>query len=147
MGETTERDRTRFRSATGWLTWSIIAGVVAMDVTMLWLDAGWVMVLLVLLTTFVCLMPLYNVYYKIDGRELVVHYLFQSIRFPIDKISEVRAARSCLAAPALSLDRLAIKFSDRKVLRSSAPMYISPVRRHEFIDRLLEINPSIHIVP
>ena len=142
-----EEYRRRYRSATDWFVWGVIGLVLAMDVWMIWMDQSWLMVILAVVCTAVLLVPFYNLYYMIDGRELVIHYMFCSHRLPIDKISEIRPVRSFLAAPALSLDRLAIKFSDRKVLRSSAPMYISPVRRQEFIDALLQVNPGIRILP
>ncbi|MDE7350069.1 MAG: PH domain-containing protein [Muribaculaceae bacterium] len=63
---------------------------------------------------------------------------------PIDKISEIRPTKTILAASATSLThRIAIKFSDRKILKSSAPLVISPVRQDEFIAHLKAINPNI----
>ena len=51
-----------------------------------------------------------------------------------------------LSAPATSFThRLAIKFSDRKILKSSMPVIISPDRQKEFMDQLLSINPNIKV--
>ncbi|MDE6057550.1 MAG: PH domain-containing protein [Muribaculaceae bacterium] len=51
-----------------------------------------------------------------------------------------------MSAPATSLThRLAIRFSDSKVLKSSAPLVISPVRQDEFIAHLTSINPDIKV--
>ena len=72
--------------------------------------------------------------------------LFRPSKFPIDKISEIKSTKSMLSAPATSFThRLAIKFSDRKILKSSMPVIISPDRQKEFIDQLLSINPNIKV--
>lgn len=85
-------------------------------------------------------------YYKISGDSLVIYQFFKPTALPIDKISEIRPTKTILAAPATSLThRIAIKFSDRKVLKSSAPLVISPVRLDEFIKQLTDINPDIKV--
>lgn len=87
-------------------------------------------------------------YYRINGNNLVIYQFFKPTEFPIDKIESVMPCRSMLSAPATSVvNRLAIKFSDRKVLKSSMPMYISPERQKEFIAQLLTVNPSIKTAP
>ncbi|WP_290147489.1 PH domain-containing protein [uncultured Duncaniella sp.] len=63
---------------------------------------------------------------------------------PIDKIKEIKPTKSVLSSPATSLThRLAITFTNRKILKSSIPLIISPVRQEEFIRHLLSINPEI----
>ncbi len=85
-------------------------------------------------------------YYRIDGNNLVVYQFFQPTALPIDKISEIKPTKSILSSPATSLThRLAIKFSDRKVLKSCGPLIISPVRQEEFINQLVSINPNIRL--
>lgn len=85
-----------------------------------------------------------SIYYRIDGDKLVVYQFFIPTAFPIDKIKEVKPTKSVLSAPATSLThRLAITFTDRKVLKSSMPIIISPVRQEEFIRQLLSVNPKI----
>lgn len=85
-------------------------------------------------------------YYKISGDSLVIYQFFKPTALPIDKISEIRPTKTILAAPATSLThRIAIKFSDRKVLKSSTPLVISPVRMDEFIKQLTDINPDIKV--
>lgn len=86
-------------------------------------------------------------YYRIDGDKLIIYQFFSPTPLPIDKISEIRPTKTILAAPATSLThRIAIKFSDRKVLKSSAPLVISPVREMEFIAQLKAINPAIKVL-
>lgn len=96
-----------------------------------------IMLVLVLLTLLGC-------YYRIDGDELVVYTFFIPTSYPIDKIKSIKPTKSILSAPAISLiHRISITFTDRKVLKSSMPLIISPVRQEEFIAQLRRINPDI----
>ena len=89
---------------------------------------------------------IFGIYYKIVGRELWVYGFFHPSKFPIDKISEIKSTKSMLSAPATSFThRLAIKFTDRKILKSSMPIIISPARQKEFVEQLLLINPNIKV--
>ncbi len=85
-----------------------------------------------------------GIYYRIDGDKLVVYSFFVPTAYPIDKIKEIRPSKSVLSAPATSLThRLAITFTDRKVLKSTMPLLISPVRQSDFVARIRSINPGI----
>ncbi len=85
-------------------------------------------------------------YYMISRDKLVIYQFFKPTALPIDKITEIKSTKTILAAPATSLThRIAIKFSDRKVLKSTAPLIISPVRQDEFIAQLTAINPAIKV--
>lgn len=96
-----------------------------------------VMLVFVLLTLLGC-------YYRIDGDKLVVYSFFIPTAYPIDKIKSIKPTKSILSAPATSLThRIAISFTDRKVLKSSIPLVISPVHQKEFINQLRSINPDI----
>lgn len=90
------------------------------------------------------LLTFIGIYYRIDGNKLVVYSFFVPTAYPIDKIKEIKPTKSVLSSPATSLThRLAITFTDRKVLKSFIPLIISPVRQEEFIRQLLAINPEI----
>lgn len=84
-------------------------------------------------------------WYAVDGDKLVVYQFFRPHPLPINKISEVRYCTGYLAGPACSTRRLSIKFSDRKVLKSFAPLEISPRDRDGFVAHLLRINPEIKV--
>lgn len=85
-----------------------------------------------------------SVKYQICERKLGIRNLFYQWEwFPIDKISEVKKSSGILSAPALSTKRVSIRFSDRKILKSSMPLEISPKDRDVFIAKLKEINPTI----
>lgn len=85
-----------------------------------------------------------SIYYRIDGDKLVVYSFFIPTAYPIDKIKEIKATKCVLSSPATSLShRLAITFTDWKILKSSIPLIISPVRQEEFIRQLLSPKSSI----
>lgn len=87
-----------------------------------------------------------SVKYQICGGKLGIRNIFYRWEwFPIDKISEVKTINSALSSSALSIHRIAIKFSDREVLKSTMPLEISPNDRDGFISRLKEINPQIEL--
>lgn len=86
---------------------------------------------------------IFGTWYAIDGDDLIVYQFCRPGRFPIRKIKDVKYTTSILSSPALSTRRVAIRFTDRSVLRSSLPMEISPRDRAAFIRHLLAINPSI----
>ncbi|QTN38353.1 PH domain-containing protein [Cryomorphaceae bacterium] len=64
---------------------------------------------------------------------------FISRRIPIANINRLQKTRTILAGPALSMDRLYVQFDQGDAV------VISPVRKSEFIDALLKINPNIEI--
>lgn len=82
----------------------------------------------------------YQIY---DGKLGIKNFTYKWEWFPIDKISEVKKSSGILSAPALSTKRISIKFSDKKILKSSMPLEISPKDRDGFIAKLKEINPNI----
>ena len=83
--------------------------------------------------------------YAVRGNEFGVKGLIGWQWFPIDKIESIKRTNSILASAALSTHRIAIKFSDRRILKSSSPLEISPKFEKEFIADLLSINPDIKV--
>ncbi len=84
-----------------------------------------------------------SVKYAIRGNELGIRMFYRWQWFPIDKISEVKKVTSMLSSAALSTQRVAIIFSDRKILKSNFPLEISPKDRSTFISNLQTVNPGI----
>ncbi len=85
-----------------------------------------------------------SIYNRIDEDKLVVYSFFIPTAYPIEKIKEIKSIKSVLSSPATSLThRLAITFTNRKILKSSIPLIISPARQEVFIRQLLSINPEI----
>ena len=83
--------------------------------------------------------------YAVRGNEFGVKDLLEWQWFPIEKIESITHVNSILASAALSTHRIAIKFSERKVLKSSSPLEISPKDDKGFIADLLRVNPNIRI--
>ncbi len=134
----------RYNSLWDESTWLMMGLVAACCIAPCFLDDGiWLTIICIVILTFV-LLTFIGIYYRIDGNNLVVYMFFIPTAYPIDKIKEVKLTKSVLSSPATSLShRLAITFTDRKVLKSYIPLIISPVRQDEFIRQLLAINPEI----
>lgn len=138
-------ERTIYRSRLDWSTWLILALVAACCFSTLFVDDDIIMPLIVCLCMFAFIVTIYiGTYYCIEGDKLIVYTMFFKQSYPIDKIAVIEPTKSVLSAPALSLvHRIAIRFTDRKVLKSAMPLIISPVRQREFISQLKAINPRI----
>lgn len=125
-------------------TWFILGLVAVCCVVPCFLDDGiWPTIICIVMLVFV-LVTFLSIYHRIDGDKLVVYSFFIPTAYPIDKIKEIKATKCVLSSPAISLShRLAITFTDWKILKSSIPLIISPVRQEEFIQQLLSVNPEI----
>ncbi len=141
-----EFEGTRYNSRWDASTWILLLLIVAVCIWPIFLGE-WVAPIIVAVGLLVMFFALFRgTYYKIYGDKLVIYQFFKPTALPIDKITEIRPTKTILAAPATSLThRIAIKFSDRNVLKSSAPLVISPVRLNEFISQIIAINPAIKI--
>lgn len=135
---------TRYNSQWDESTWFILGLVAVCCVVPCFLDDGiWPTIISIVMLAFV-LVTFLSIYYHIDGDKLVVYSFFIPTAYPIDKIKEIKPTKSALSSPATSLTHcLAITFTDRKILKSSIPLIISPARQDEFIRHLLSINPEI----
>jgi hypothetical protein len=97
---------------------------------------------LVMLPVLILIVPIYfRTFYKIhDINQLsVVCGLFYNKTFPVNEIIGLRPTNNVMSSPALSLDRIELRFRDRKTL------LISPVKPDQFIEALLSINPGIEV--
>lgn len=134
----------RFNSQWDIYTWLILLFVVLVCLWPILLDVWLIPVILSVVFAAFIIVAFLGTYYVVDRDKLIIYSLFIPSVFPIDKISEIKPTKSLLAAPATSLThRIAIKFSDKKILKSSMPLIISPVRQKEFVDVLLAVNPNI----
>ena len=135
---------TRYNSQWDGSTWFILGLVAVCCVVPCFLDDGiWPTIICIVMLAFV-LVTFLSIYYRIDGDKLVVYSFFIPTAYPIDKIKEIKPTKSVLSSPTTSLThRLAITFTDRRILKSSIPLIVSPVHQEEFIRHLLSINPEI----
>lgn len=77
--------------------------------------------------------------YRIDGTELLIRSGPLRWRIPVQDIHQIEASRSWLSSPALSLDRLRIRYGRaRQVL-------VSPKDRQGFVQALRRCNPGIEV--
>lgn len=135
---------TKYNSMWDGSTWLMLGLVTACCAVPCCLDYSlWLVALCLAMLTFV-LLTFIGIHYRIDGDKLVVYSFFVPTAYPIDKIKEIKPTKSVLSSPATSLThRLAITFTDRKILKSTTPLIISPVHQKDFIRQLLSINPEI----
>lgn len=135
---------TRYNSMWDGSTWFILGLVAVSCVVPCFLDDGiWPTIICIVMLAFV-LVTFLSIYYRIDGDKLVVYSFFIPTAYPIDMIKEIKPTKSVLSSPATSLThRLAITFTDRKILKSTIPLIISLARQEVFIRHLLSINPEI----
>lgn len=88
----------------------------------------------------------FGCWYEIDGCDLIVYQFFRPHRLPIAKIKEVKYTKGYIATAGMSLRRVSIQFTDRSVLKSYAPLEISPKDRDGFCRQLKSLNPEIEII-
>lgn len=135
---------TRYNSIWDGSTWSILGLVAVCCIVPCFLDDGILPTIICIVILAFVLVTFLSIYYRIEGDKVVVYSFFIPTAYPVDKIKEIKPTKSVLSSPATSLThRLAITFTDRKILKSSIPLIISPVRQEEFIRHLLSINPEI----
>lgn len=135
--------KTIYRSRIDWWAWLCLVGVPAS----VWLTAGdkpwWYAVFICGGLTALCTVPMFGCWYEIDGDDLVIYRFFRPIRLPISKIRDVKKKSGYLATAGMSHLRVSISLTDPSVLKSFAPVEISPRDRDGFIARLIEMNPDI----
>lgn len=79
-----------------------------------------------------------NTYYIIDQDHLVVTSgILLHKKIDIHAITQVKATRTIISAPALSFDRLEVSWG------KSNSVVISPREKSKFVEHLLQINPGI----
>lgn len=122
-----------------WFTISVVLPL-GFAVVMAFLDPWYVS--LTMLPVLILSVPIYfRTFYKIQNiNQLnVVCGLFYNKTFSIDDIVSLRPSSNVMSSPALSLDRLEIRFRDKKTV------LISPVKPDQFIALLCSINPAIEV--
>lgn len=138
--------KTIYRSKIDWWAWLCLL-LVPLSIWFTAIDMPWWYAVFVCGSlTALCLCGLLGCWYEIDGEELVVYMFFRPTRLPISKIKSVKKTSGIIAAVAMSTKRLSISFTDRSVLKSFAPIEISPKDCDDFIAQLKAINPNIEIL-
>lgn len=79
--------------------------------------------------------------YIINENQLIVKSTWiVNERIDISKITKIEKSNSILSSPALSLDRLRIRYNKYD------EVLISPKEKKAFIDEVLKINPNVEII-
>lgn len=101
---------------------------------------SWLGLLIILVVLAFILHLFLNTNYTIEGHQLIVKsgFLYNST-IDIQTISKVSETNNPLSSPAISLDRLEIRYG------SHNSVIISPREKQDFLDQLLQINPEISI--
>lgn len=138
--------KTVYRSKIDWWVWLVTVGFLVV----IWLSAigmsWWYVVFVSGSMTFLYAWLMFGCWYEIDGEELVIYQFFRPTRLPISKIKDVKKTSGYLATAGMSHLRVSITFTDRSVLKSFAPIEISPKDRDSFMSQLQSINPNIGII-
>lgn len=139
-------EKTIYRSGIDWWVWLVTVGFLVV----IWLSAigmsWWYVVFVSGNMTLLYVWLMFGCWYEIDGEELVIYQFFRPTRLPISKIKEVKKTSGYLATAGMSRLRVTITFTDRSVLKSYAPIEISPKDRNGFIAQLKSINPDIEVI-
>lgn len=124
-----------------------MALLLAVAISVSWISAigmpWWYWIMCPVFLTILVGVGIFGCWYEIEGTDLIVYQFCRPTRLPIMKIKSVRKMTGFLATAACSTRRVSIAFTDRKVLKSYAPLEISPKDRDGFIALLRSINPSI----
>ena len=135
-----------YRSKIDWWAWLCLLVVPVL----MWFTAfdmpWWYAVFICGGLTALCLIGLFGCWYEIDGAYLFVYMFFRPTRFPINKVKSVKKTTGILSTAAMSIKRVSISFIDRSVLKSYAPLEISPKDRDGFMAQLKLVNPNIEVL-
>lgn len=78
--------------------------------------------------------------YAIVGDELIIYGGIYKKKIAINQITSLRPTKNPLSAPAMSLDRIEITFNPLMQIA-----LVSPKDKETFVNKLLEVNPSIKL--
>lgn len=134
-----------YNSKIDWWIWAVLLFAVVVVIVAGIGSPVWLTATLAAATGGIVLFTIFNCRYAIDGDELLVYTFGRPKRYPVGRIKEIKYCTSMLSAPALSSRRLAIRFTDRSIMRTYRPLEISPLDRDTFVKELLKINPSISV--
>jgi hypothetical protein len=103
-------------------------------------DAGWRLLISVCMTCVPVFFLIYSIKYTIDGTKLRVTVLgIFNDKYDLTKLVSVVPTRTILSAPASSLKRIRLDFSDGNAV------VISPRYQEDFLAELQKINPKVQI--
>lgn len=127
--------------STGLLILLLVAILLAPAIMVYHRTHVWEAIILLLLTSAICLPTLLNTHYTIEEKVLKIRSgLLYKKDISIDNIRKIVETNNMVSSPAASLDRLEIFFN------SFDSVLISPKDKASFIGTIQEINPKIEVV-
>ena len=128
-----------FKSKIDWWFGLILVYPIFLSITAL-LEGEWIGLLgLAGVVGFILVLSKTTQYIINENHLLVKSTWIVNERIDISKITKIEKSNSILSSPALSLDRLLVRYNKYD------EVLISPKEKKEFIDELLKINPNIEI--
>jgi hypothetical protein len=85
-----------------------------------------------------------STYYAVEGSTLIVKSAFMTWRIDIHHIDEITPTRNPMSSPALSLDRLELRY---RQLGTSRTILVSPREKRRFLEALRAVSPAIRYHP
>lgn len=103
-------------------------------------EGTWPVVLFLLLLNGIFAYLFTQTFYEINGTELKIKsgFLYNHM-VDINDIREIKETNNPLSSPAISLDRLEVRYGKNKYV------LISPKDKKGFIDSIVSVNPSISV--
>lgn len=128
-----------FKSKIDWWFGLILVYPIFLSITAL-LEGEWIGLLgLTGVVGFILILSKTTQYIINENQLIVKSTSVVNERIDISKITKVEKSNSILSSPALSLDRLLVRYNKYD------EVLISPKEKKEFIEELLKINPAIEI--
>lgn len=132
-----------FRSRVSIFLLLLILSVTGIPCIFALMEHQWQPVIAVGGVSLIVLVLLFDTRYIIADKYLYVRYSIIPAMSPFDltNLMLINKTHSILSAPACSLDRILLSFSDGSMV------IISPRHQKEFIEEILKINPNVQVNP
>ena len=99
---------------------------------------SWTLIFIVVILLTFASSLIFNTKYIIKNETLTIKCGILPIeKYSIQQIQSIQNTNTIMAAPAISLDRIEIRFTNRKAV------VISPQDKHRFIEYVCKVNPTI----
>ncbi|GAB3290503.1 hypothetical protein GCM10027348_07760 [Hymenobacter tenuis] len=126
-----------FKSKISWWMFGPVLGTIGFFLLLSLVQQRWTASLVVLLTACFIIYLLVTTAYTITADELLITSGPLRKRLPVHHITSIYPTHNPLSSPALSLDRLEIRYGN------SDSVLVSPADKAGFLAALLQLNPVI----
>lgn len=105
-----------YRSKIDWSIWCMLLFAITIMIVCA-IGSNWIISLPLISAIILFVVAISGTRYVIEGNTLIVYHFFRAHRIPIAKIKNATPAKGFLTGPALSSDRVSLRFTDRSVLK------------------------------